>query len=138
MQSAAGGTSQRLKPAVAIVFSLSRKPAPAPDTLPVLRIVVIETSPAAALRGTCLPSSIPFSQPQQSILWIAATIPRCTRDRQAHLRILTPDATRYARYPCRPKSERCARPRAYPAGARLDLRGPAEGYQLGQKPKRVS
>src|SRR5882672_1536959 len=45
MQSAAGGTSQRLKPAVAIVRSLSRNPAPAPDTVPALLIVVIVVSP---------------------------------------------------------------------------------------------
>src|SRR5882724_8639700 len=47
MQSAAGGTSQRLKPAVAIVRSLSRKPAPSPDTVPALLIVVIVISPCS-------------------------------------------------------------------------------------------
>src|SRR6201991_1575857 len=51
MQSAAGGTSQRLKPAVAIVRSRSRKPAPAPDTPAVLLIVVILSLPAAAILG---------------------------------------------------------------------------------------
>src|SRR3954453_24175852 len=45
MQSAAGCTSQRLKPAVAIVRSLSRNPAPAPDTVPALLMVVIVVSP---------------------------------------------------------------------------------------------
>src|ERR1700704_6864848 len=45
MQSAAGGTSQRLKPAVAMVRSLSRNPPPAPDMLPALLIVVIVSSP---------------------------------------------------------------------------------------------
>ncbi len=44
MQSAAGGTSQRLKPALAIVRSLSRNPAPAPDMVPPLLMVVIEPS----------------------------------------------------------------------------------------------
>src|ERR1700712_2487304 len=47
MQSAAGGTSQRLKPAVAIVCSLSRNPAPAPDTVPALLNVVIIISPCS-------------------------------------------------------------------------------------------
>src|ERR1700754_1149657 len=47
MQSAAGGTIQRLKPAVAIVRSLSRNPAPAPDTVPALLIVVIDVSPCS-------------------------------------------------------------------------------------------
>src|SRR3954454_21307506 len=47
MQSAAGGTSQRLKPAVATVRSLSRTPAPAPDTVPALLIVVIDVSPCS-------------------------------------------------------------------------------------------
>jgi hypothetical protein len=49
MQSAAGGTSQRLKPAVAIVRSLSRNPAPAPGTLPALLIVVIAIFPCSPL-----------------------------------------------------------------------------------------
>src|SRR5260370_10957853 len=45
MQSAAGGTSQRLKPALAMVCSRSRIPSRAPDTLPVLLIVVIDCLP---------------------------------------------------------------------------------------------
>src|SRR5437016_5485430 len=45
MQSAAGGTSQRLKPAVAMVRSLSRILPPAPDMVPALLIVVIRSSP---------------------------------------------------------------------------------------------
>src|ERR1700730_1841158 len=45
MQSAAGGTSHRLKPAVAIVRSLSRNPAPTPDIVPLLLIDVIKPSP---------------------------------------------------------------------------------------------
>jgi hypothetical protein len=47
MQSAAGGTSQRLKPAVAIVRSLSRNPVPAPGMLPALLIVVIAIFPCS-------------------------------------------------------------------------------------------
>jgi hypothetical protein len=49
MQSAAGGTSQRLKPAVAIVRSLSRNPVPAPGILPALLIVVIAIFPCGPL-----------------------------------------------------------------------------------------
>ena len=45
MQSAAGGTSQRLKPAVAIVRSLSRNPVPAPGMVPALLIDVIAIFP---------------------------------------------------------------------------------------------
>src|SRR6266852_3185985 len=44
MHSAAGGTSQRLKPAIAIVRSLSRIPPPPPGMVPALLIVVIEFS----------------------------------------------------------------------------------------------
>src|SRR5258708_29823520 len=49
IQSAAGGTIQRLKPAVAIVRSLSRNPAPVPDMVPL--IVVIEPSLQQPLLG---------------------------------------------------------------------------------------
>src|SRR5687767_2186139 len=49
MQSAAGGTSQRLKPAVAIVRSLSRNPVPAPGILPALLIDVIAIFPCSPL-----------------------------------------------------------------------------------------
>src|ERR1043166_1389379 len=49
MQSAAGGTSQRLKPAAAIVRSLSRNPVPAPGMLPALLIVVIAIFPCSPL-----------------------------------------------------------------------------------------
>src|SRR6185437_5827955 len=45
MQSAAGGTNQRLKPAFAIVCSRSRIPDPALGTLPALLIEVIQPSP---------------------------------------------------------------------------------------------
>jgi hypothetical protein len=56
MQSAAGGTSQRLKPAFAIVCSRSRIPIPPPDIVPAPLIVVIHSSPTAALAGhVCRP-----------------------------------------------------------------------------------
>src|SRR5882757_5638631 len=117
MQSAAGGTSQRLKPAVAIVRSLSRNPAPAPDAVPALLIVVIETSPAAALHGACLPSSIPF-QPRRhgpAFRLLPRTTLRSARDRQARPKIPTPDVTGYARYRRRPRSENAPAPdRALP------------------------
>jgi hypothetical protein len=45
MQSAAGGTSQRLKPAAAIVRSLSSNPVPAPGMRPAVLIVVIAIFP---------------------------------------------------------------------------------------------
>src|SRR5579883_189038 len=44
MHSAAGGTSQRLKPALATVCSRSRIPAPAPDTGPAVSAVAIIAS----------------------------------------------------------------------------------------------
>jgi hypothetical protein len=60
MQSAAGGTSQRLKPAVAIVRSLSRNPVPAPGMLPALLIVVIAIFPCfPVLNWAYLPSFDP-------------------------------------------------------------------------------
>src|ERR1700730_16147082 len=45
MQSAAGGTSQRLKPAFAIVCSRSRIPSPPPEILPAFSTVAIFTPP---------------------------------------------------------------------------------------------
>src|SRR6476620_1719747 len=58
MQSAAGGTSQRLKPAVAIVRSLSSNPVPAPGMVPALLIDVIVIFPLspASYRAFCLRS----------------------------------------------------------------------------------
>src|SRR3979490_3151325 len=56
MQSAAGGTSQRLKPAFAIVCSRSRIPIPPPDIVLAPLIVALPSSPAAALAGhVCRP-----------------------------------------------------------------------------------
>src|SRR2546429_8596034 len=54
MQSAAGGTSQRLKPAVAIVRSLSRMPLPPPTSGPVLLIVVMNCFPTIRPSEACL------------------------------------------------------------------------------------
>ena len=51
MQSAAGGTSQRLKPAFAMVCSRSRIPSPPRDTAPALSSVAIRPSPTAAHAG---------------------------------------------------------------------------------------
>src|ERR1700754_3426755 len=51
MQGAAGGTSQRLKPAVAMVRSLSRIPNPPPVSVPAPSNVLIASSHAAALDG---------------------------------------------------------------------------------------
>src|SRR6478609_8778392 len=47
MHSAAGGTIQRLKPAVAMIRSRSSRPGLTPDRLPALPMVVIKISPAA-------------------------------------------------------------------------------------------
>src|SRR5258708_4614758 len=92
MHSAAGGTSQRLKPAVAIVLSLSRIPAPAPDTVPALLIVVIETLPCSRPSRNVLAVFDPVSVlPHRCSVLLPRTISRYPRDRQAHLRIQTPD-----------------------------------------------
>src|SRR6266436_1573687 len=69
MQSAAGGTSQRLKPALAMVCSRSRIPSRAPDTLPVLLIVVIDClplqPPLPGRSATCDP--VAFSTPANQL-----------------------------------------------------------------------
>src|SRR5882724_5338577 len=92
MQSAAGGTSQRLKPALAIVCSLSRIPAPAPGTVPALLIVVIVISPCSRPLWALLPSTIPLSSaPQRISSHIAAPHnSRMRQDRQAHSRTIHP------------------------------------------------
>src|SRR5882724_7753656 len=101
MQSAAGGTSQRLKPAFAIVCSRSRIPNPAPDMVPALPIDVIHSSPAAALFGrACRAPSCclqPFTAPASTLL--LRTIFDMRQDRDAHSRILTPDAARLSLLP---------------------------------------
>ncbi len=100
MQSAAGGTSQRLKPAVAIVCSLSRKPAPAAATRPALLTVVIDTSPAAAIASGSVCVFDPVSAPLRcSALILAAPHNSSMRRDQprAFSEMLTPDTTGYAR-----------------------------------------
>src|SRR5689334_681609 len=84
MQSAAGGTSQRLKPAVAIVCSLSRKPAPVADTRPALLTVVIDTSPAAAITTGASASSIPPQPIAASVSRQLRTFPQCVGTNHAH------------------------------------------------------
>src|ERR1700751_2229722 len=76
MQSAAGGTSQRLKPAAAIVRSLSRKPVPAELMPPVLLIVVIRPSSQPSLGGqVCLIGPSPaFARNNNAHYCPAATI----------------------------------------------------------------
>ena len=93
MQSAAGGTNQRLKPAVAIVRSLSRNPGAAPGTAPALLIVVIAVFPLAHSDLGISPS-IPSPSPMQ---WNSAhpAVPRTSGMREIDKRILkhqTPDA----------------------------------------------
>src|ERR1700682_3948757 len=66
MQSAAGGTSQRLKPALAMVCSRSRIPSRAPDTLPVLLIVVIDLSPLQPPLPGRSATTIPLSPEHRS------------------------------------------------------------------------
>src|ERR1700751_4390761 len=83
MQSAAGGTSQRLKPAAAIVRSLSRKPASAPDIVRALLIVVIYSSFAAALTGhDCVYDPVPVALWQATLL-LPYTIPTMRQDRES-------------------------------------------------------
>jgi hypothetical protein len=87
MQSAAGGTSQRLKPAVAIVRSLSRNPAPAPGTLPALLIVVIAIFPCSPLLKRVFfavldPIVVSYAAEPAPILLFHA-IPECARSTSA-------------------------------------------------------
>src|SRR5689334_6961293 len=98
MHSAAGGTSQRLKPALAIVRSRSRKPAPAPEILPALSIVVMHSSPAAALLSKTA-ATLQFLSPlRRSRPCCSAQSPDTRQDRHAHLKTLTPRPGLYARY----------------------------------------
>src|SRR5215213_2238998 len=89
MQSAAGGTSQRLKPAAAIVRSLSRNPVPAPGMLPALLIVDIAIFPCGPmLNWAYLPSFDPVVVSQTADSPIRCSMPfRNARDRHAHSKI---------------------------------------------------
>src|SRR6201999_480821 len=98
MQSAAGGTSHRLKPAAAIVRSLSRKPPPAELMPPVLLIVVIRPSSQPSLVGwVCLFGPSPaFARGQQRPLLLpsnhfarAGTVTRVRRLTRALARYAT-------------------------------------------------
>src|SRR5215475_12687901 len=84
MHSAAGGTSQRLKPAAAIVRSLSRKPVPAPAIVPApLLIVVISSSLAVhPCRAACAYDPVPVAL-WQATLVLPCTIPTMRQDRKS-------------------------------------------------------
>src|SRR6266852_578069 len=104
MQSAAGGTSQRLKPAFAIVCSRSRIPSPAPDIVPALSIVAIHASPTAAHAGhVCHLRSLSSAlHGAPALKLLLRTIFSDAPGSQKRIGILTPDAARYARSRRRP------------------------------------
>src|ERR1700743_1621460 len=96
MQSAAGGIIQRLKPADAIVRSLSMNAAPAPDIGPL--ILVIRPSLQLPLLGVSAVYNPVLSPSPQAAPHIAA--PHHLRHAPGSLSAfenLTPDATGYAR-----------------------------------------
>src|ERR1700737_5477306 len=86
MQSAAGGTSQRLKPAFAIVCSRSRIPAPPPDIVPALSMVAIPSSPTAAHAGhVCIYDPVvPALRGAAAPTLLPRTIFEMRQDREAH------------------------------------------------------
>src|ERR1700732_5299140 len=87
MQSAAGGTSQRLKPAFATVCSRSRIPNPAPDTVPALLIDVIRSSPDSHPWRAVLPPTILLSlilHGVQAPILLPRTIFEMRQDRDTH------------------------------------------------------
>src|ERR1700692_2905349 len=101
MQSAAGGTSQRLTPAFSIVCSRSRIPPPAPSIVPALSTVAIHPSLAAARAGhVCtydpLPSTPSTFTRCGSRIHVAVhalllrSTPRDAPDRKANRGITTP------------------------------------------------
>src|ERR1700743_1871481 len=96
IQSAAGGTIQRLKPAVAIVRSLSRNPAPVPDMVPL--IVVIEPSLQQPLLGmSAAYDPVLTPSPQAAPILLPRTIFETRPGSPSAFENLTPGATRYAR-----------------------------------------
>src|SRR5487761_1958615 len=125
MQSAAGGTSQRLKPAFATVCSRSRIPVPPPDIVPAPLIVVIRSSPYSHPCRACLSSTFPL---YPKIL----KYPYCCSEQPlgAHCRWHTP----------------CPRPPPADAGGPMPLARRAtpscetarEDGELGQKPGLMS
>src|ERR1700712_954088 len=136
MQSAAGGTSQRLKPAVAMVRSLSRKPPPAPDMVPALLIVVMSSSPNSRPCRACLSPAIPLS-PALDGAAAPTLLPRriiqMRQDRETHPKFLTPETTGYAAAGAS-LDLKTARPRhAPPCHRRNSTSAPPRSFQLGQK-----
>src|SRR3979409_2709975 len=98
MQSAAGGTSHRLKPAFAIVCSRSRIPSLAPDITPALLTVVIASSLQPPVPGMSVDHhpvvTILHSAPVPTLL--PSLSPHIFRDApgsRSASQILTPDAT---------------------------------------------
>src|SRR5216683_1749623 len=107
MQSAAGGTSQRLKPAFAIVCSRSRMPSfLAPDIVPSLLIVVICPSlqPPVPSMSVDYDPVVPCPNALRRTVRTlpSRTFPDAPGSRSAS-KFLTPDATGYAHrqwWPC--------------------------------------
>src|SRR4051794_9581403 len=97
MHSAAGGTSQRLKPAVAMVRSRSRKPAPAPESVPALSIEAIHSSPKATLLSGPPLRSRSSAVAAQPVSLLLRTMIDARQDRRAHPKTLTPNRGDYAR-----------------------------------------
>src|SRR5215469_1167923 len=98
MHSAAGGTSQRLKPAFATVCSRSRIPAPAPVMVPAVSAVAIRSSLRLPMRAT--PFAILLSSTRWDALWSIAAVQhvsQCARMQKAHSKIPTPALWSYAR-----------------------------------------
>src|SRR6267154_2387555 len=99
MQSAAGGTSQRLKPAVAIVRSLSRIPPPPPDIIPAsLIVVVIDFYLQPPFRACCRFDPVvpvlhaPSSHLQFRTIFECARIAKRIREFQHQMRAVMPTA----------------------------------------------
>src|SRR5277367_5719285 len=111
MQSAAGGTSQRLKPAAAIVRSLSRIPPPAPDMVPALLIVVIRSSPAQPplpdMSAVLDPVVQSPSADQHPRCCSAANLPDAPGSPGRIRKVSTPAPTRYAHKPLRTHKALC-------------------------------
>src|SRR6516165_3295038 len=123
IQSAAGGTSQRLKPAAAIVRSLSRIPTPAPVMVPAVLAVAIYSSmqpPVPDGSAFCDPV-VPASQARPALLLCIILVLR--QDRKAHPKMQTPVAAHYAQ---RRHAGRKDWETPSGSGARLNLRVLAE------------
>ena len=100
MQSAAGGTNQRLNPAFATVCSRSKIPCPPPDIVPALSSVAICLSPTAAHAEHVCHPTIPLSSsvPSARASFLAccpAPFRTASVSRNA-VEVLTPGRTGYA------------------------------------------